>query len=86
MKYEEAKINFFMKRGGLNENNGIHLWSIGHQDNKDILEGQDDDQDDVEQSPEEAKQTYELIRKMLDDDYQISESLTEKELETISDS
>ena len=72
-KYEEAKRQYVQSKG---LTSGIQIWGLGHMyawDDPGYMyefEGkEDDDLSDMEVDDEEAKETYELTRKILDDNH-----------------
>ena len=91
-KYEEAKRDFFRGKGF---KSGIQLWGIGHSFryndygyNFKIKGDIDEDADagDIDEDEEQARESYELVETIMDDDYAVSGSLGAEAMKKISDS
>lgn len=80
LEASEAKYEEF-KRQELQISTGVQLWGIGHQNQQDTDSEIDDDQEDIEEEPSEASSNFELSRKILDDDFNIAENMTDEEVE-----
>jgi len=93
--YEEAKRNHFGDTYKDGMNACINLWGLCKLRKRNmyqedgqlgyIYDGlQDDDEDEQELDEEDAEKDFEIIEKILDNDYTISENLSEEDMERVA--